>query len=56
MDLFCGSGTMHVAALAAGRNVISIDINQIAVETTKARYTSLVDKVRTEEKLDISKI
>ncbi len=54
--MFCGSGTMLVAAVACGRNVISIDYNQIATETTKDRYAALVDLVKSGKEVDVSKL
>ncbi len=49
MDLFCGSGTMHVACAASGRHCISIDKNTMAVETTQARFASLLDRAKRDE-------
>ncbi len=54
--MFCGSGTMLVAVLACGRNVISIDYNQIATGTTKARYSQLVDFVKSGKALELAKL
>ncbi len=56
VDKFCGSGTMHVAVVASGRNVVSIDYNQTATESTMARYAALVDLVKADKELDVSKI
>ncbi len=54
MDLFCGSGTMHVACAASGRHCISIDKNTVAVDTTKARFNRLLDRTKRGEFQDVA--
>ena len=41
-DPFCGGGTTAVAALAAGRKFIGIDINEASIAQTKARIAGVL--------------